>query len=131
MDFPSMELITHCRHYLATKSTLEMLADVNTHTDAPKRPGAGSQHRWWYVKPYSQQPNWGLKYYPPLPMLLFRLESEERIQLSLLIPIPLPAGLGTAFGYLWWYGFHIPRVRARDQFYAKLEDQRAREAGVQ
>lgn len=38
-------------------------------------------------------------------------------------------GLGTTFGYLWWYGFHLPRVRARDQFYAKLEDQRAREAG--
>lgn len=39
-------------------------------------------------------------------------------------------GLGTAFGYLWWYGFHIPRVRKRDQFYAKLEEQRASEAGI-
>lgn len=38
-------------------------------------------------------------------------------------------GLGTTFGYLWWYGFHLPRVRRRDQFYAKLEDERAREAG--
>ena len=38
-------------------------------------------------------------------------------------------GLGTTFGYLWWYGFHLPRVRARDSYYARLEDQRAREAG--
>lgn len=64
-------------------------------------------------------------------------------------------GLGTSFGYLWWYGtystsffsqhspfllscldqasqnnadsnagWHIPRVRARDNFYAKLEKER-------
>jgi hypothetical protein len=26
------------------------LADISPHTDAPKGPGAGSQHRWWYVK---------------------------------------------------------------------------------
>ncbi len=26
-------------------------------------------------------------------------------------------------------GYHLPRVRARDNFYAKLEDQRARDAG--
>jgi len=29
-----------------------------------------------------------------------------------------------------WYGYHIPRVRARDTFYAKLEDQRAKDAGL-
>lgn len=32
-------------------------------------------------------------------------------------------------GLLTFTGFHLPRVRARDQFYANLEDQRAREAG--
>jgi len=37
----------------------------------------------------------------------------------------IPTGLGTAAGYLWWYGFHVPAVRTRDLFYAKLEDQRA------
>lgn len=26
-------------------------------------------------------------------------------------------------------GYHLPRVRARDQYYAKLEDERAREEG--
>lgn len=29
-----------------------------------------------------------------------------------------------------WYGYHMPRVRARDEYYAKLEDQRAKEAGI-
>ncbi|KAF7504613.1 hypothetical protein GJ744_002040 [Endocarpon pusillum] len=49
---------------------------------------------------------------------------------GLVLDLSIAGGLGTAFGYLWWYGFHIPRVRKRDQFYAKLEDQRARDAGV-
>ncbi|KAH9833944.1 cytochrome-c oxidase, subunit VIIa [Teratosphaeria destructans] len=34
-------------------------------------------------------------------------------------------GLGTSVGYFWWYGYHVPAVRRRDLFYAKLEDQRA------
>lgn len=63
-------------------------------------------------------------------------------------------GLGTTFGYLWWYGmyihisthslsvpsgmnlgiytylqaltgFHLPRVRVRDTYYARLEKDRA------
>ncbi|ETN45418.1 uncharacterized protein HMPREF1541_09249 [Cyphellophora europaea CBS 101466] len=48
---------------------------------------------------------------------------------GLVLDLAIAGGLGTTFGYLWWYGYHLPRVRARDQFYAKLEDQRAREAG--
>ncbi|KAI2786176.1 hypothetical protein POX_g08558 [Penicillium oxalicum] len=34
-------------------------------------------------------------------------------------------GFGTTFGYLWWYGYHLPRVRERDLFYARLEQERA------
>lgn len=34
-----------------------------------------------------------------------------------------------AAGYGWWYGFHVPSVRRRDLFYAKLEDQRAEALG--
>ncbi|KAI1959801.1 Cytochrome c oxidase subunit 7A [Ophidiomyces ophidiicola] len=45
------------------------------------------------------------------------------------------AGLGTTFGYLWWYendivGYHLPRVRARDHLYATLEAERAKEAAL-
>ncbi|KAL4875653.1 hypothetical protein BJY04DRAFT_223886 [Aspergillus karnatakaensis] len=32
---------------------------------------------------------------------------------------------GTTFGYLWWYGYHLPRVRARDNYYNRLEQERA------
>ncbi|KAL4915833.1 hypothetical protein BDW62DRAFT_203286 [Aspergillus aurantiobrunneus] len=34
-------------------------------------------------------------------------------------------GFGTTFGYLWWYGYHLPRVRARDNYYNRLEQERA------
>ncbi|TVY88487.1 hypothetical protein LAWI1_G003187 [Lachnellula willkommii] len=43
---------------------------------------------------------------------------------------PSYAGLGTSFGYLFWYGYHVPAVRKRDLFYSKLEDQRAANAGA-
>ncbi|KAJ5475695.1 hypothetical protein N7539_007982 [Penicillium diatomitis] len=46
---------------------------------------------------------------------------------------PRNLGFGTTFGYLWWYeshylfhpGYHLPRVRERDTFYARLEQERA------
>ncbi|KAI9653944.1 MAG: hypothetical protein M1831_005629 [Alyxoria varia] len=38
-------------------------------------------------------------------------------------------GLGVAAGYFWWYGYHIPAVRRRDRFYAKLEEERIRGMG--
>ncbi|CZT21036.1 related to cytochrome-c oxidase chain VIIa [Ramularia collo-cygni] len=47
---------------------------------------------------------------------------------GLVLDLSVAFGLGTAFGYGWWYGFHMPAVRKRDLFYAKLEDQRAEAA---
>ncbi|KAJ5135017.1 uncharacterized protein N7515_004295 [Penicillium bovifimosum] len=38
-------------------------------------------------------------------------------------------GFGTTFGYLWWYGYHLPRVRERDTYYARLEAERAAQRG--
>ncbi|RPA76432.1 cytochrome c oxidase family protein [Ascobolus immersus RN42] len=35
------------------------------------------------------------------------------------------AGLGIATGMWWWYGYHVPAVRNRDSFYAKLEAERS------
>lgn len=54
---------------------------------------------------------------------------EGMLRRTLVLDLSIAGGLGTTFGYLWWYGFHLPRVRARDQFYAKLEDDRAKAAG--
>ncbi|KEQ76502.1 cytochrome-c oxidase, subunit VIIa [Aureobasidium namibiae CBS 147.97] len=48
---------------------------------------------------------------------------------GLVLDLSVAFGLGTASGYLWWYGFHVPAVRRRDLFYAKLEDQRAAALG--
>lgn len=45
---------------------------------------------------------------------------------KLVLDISSALGLGVTFGYLWWYGVHLPRVRQRDTFYAKLEDERAK-----
>lgn len=39
-------------------------------------------------------------------------------------------GLGTTFAYLYWYGYHVPATRRRDEFYAKIENERARKAGI-
>ena len=73
---------------------------------------------------------------------------------GIVLDISVALGLGTSAGYLWWYGefcsapfssgdlaialrlsirmlmdirigFHIPQVRRRDNFYAKLEQERA------
>ncbi|KAJ5347401.1 uncharacterized protein N7506_000654 [Penicillium brevicompactum] len=51
---------------------------------------------------------------------LRRIEKET-------ISNQVPAGFGTTFGYLWWYGFHLPRVRERDVYYTRLEAERAAE----
>jgi cytochrome c oxidase subunit 7 len=44
---------------------------------------------------------------------------------GLVLDLSVAFGLGTSFGYFFWYGYHVPAVRQRDKFYAKLEDERA------
>ncbi|CAI7591171.1 hypothetical protein N7533_001169 [Penicillium manginii] len=44
---------------------------------------------------------------------------------NLVLDLSTAFGFGTTFGYLWWYGFHLPRVRERDTYYARLEQERA------
>ncbi|KAK0744719.1 hypothetical protein B0T21DRAFT_358236 [Apiosordaria backusii] len=39
------------------------------------------------------------------------------------------AGLGFVFGNAFWYGYHMPRVNARDNYYRKLEEARAARQG--
>ncbi|KAF2729180.1 cytochrome c oxidase family protein-like protein [Polyplosphaeria fusca] len=45
------------------------------------------------------------------------------------LDISVALGLGTTAGYAWWYGFHVPAVRRRDAFYAKIEEERAKYLG--
>ncbi|KAK3066530.1 Cytochrome c oxidase subunit 7A [Teratosphaeriaceae sp. CCFEE 6253] len=56
----------------------------------------------------------------PLPQMLRK---------GLVLDLSVAFGLGTACGYFWWYGFHIPHTRRRDIFYAGLEDERAKALG--
>ncbi|KAL4796288.1 hypothetical protein BDV19DRAFT_388427 [Aspergillus venezuelensis] len=44
---------------------------------------------------------------------------------NLVLDLSTAFGFGTTFGYLWWYGYHLPRVRARDNYYNRLEQERA------
>lgn len=59
------------------------------------------------------------------------MNQPERKPMELLLTHSSPTllGLGTAVGYTWWYGYHVPSVRHRDNFYTKLEDERAKALG--
>ncbi|KAI5853218.1 hypothetical protein DFP73DRAFT_590271 [Morchella snyderi] len=47
-----------------------------------------------------------------------------RLRKGLVLDLSVSLGIGTSMGYLFWYGYHIPSIRQRDAFYAKLERQR-------
>ncbi|KAI4106740.1 MAG: hypothetical protein LQ339_002932 [Xanthoria mediterranea] len=49
---------------------------------------------------------------------------------GIVLDLSVAFGLGTTFAYLFWYGHHVPATRKRDEFYAKIEDERARKAGI-
>ncbi|PMD23669.1 cytochrome-c oxidase, subunit VIIa [Hyaloscypha hepaticicola] len=49
---------------------------------------------------------------------------------GLVLDLSVAGGLGMSFGYLFWYGYHVPAVNKRDRFYSKLEDQRAANAAA-
>ncbi|CAK7217719.1 Cytochrome c oxidase subunit 7A [Sporothrix curviconia] len=47
---------------------------------------------------------------------------------TLITDISLGLGIGFVMGNAFWYGFHMPRTRARDNHYIKLEAERAAKA---
>ncbi|RPA88160.1 cytochrome-c oxidase, subunit VIIa [Ascobolus immersus RN42] len=48
-----------------------------------------------------------------------------RLRRGLIMDLSVAFGIGTAAGCYFWYGYHVPAVRTRDAFYAKLEKERA------
>ncbi|KAH8646663.1 hypothetical protein BX600DRAFT_518706 [Xylariales sp. PMI_506] len=48
---------------------------------------------------------------------------------GLVVDLSIALGLGATFGAAFWHGFHLPRTHARDDFYAKLEQERAAKQG--
>jgi len=52
-----------------------------------------------------------------------------QLRRSLILDLSLGLGFGMVAGYSFWYGYHVPTVRKRDAYYAKLEEQRASSQG--
>ncbi|KAF3760996.1 cytochrome-c oxidase, subunit VIIa [Cryphonectria parasitica EP155] len=48
---------------------------------------------------------------------------------GLITDLGIALGLGFAMGNVFWYGFHMPRTHARDNYYKNLEDERASRQG--
>ncbi|KAI2778504.1 cytochrome-c oxidase, subunit VIIa [Daldinia loculata] len=44
---------------------------------------------------------------------------------GLVADLSIGLGIGVTFGALYWHGYHMPRTYARDNFYRKLEQERA------
>ncbi|KAJ5692754.1 cytochrome c oxidase family protein [Penicillium macrosclerotiorum] len=90
------------------------------------------------------------------PSLIAPVRPERAgrmLRRGLVLDLSTAFGFGTTFGYLWWYGtyqhsripplspmmtnipnayilpsgYHLPRVRERDAFYSRLEQERAAE----
>ncbi|KAG7286805.1 Cytochrome c oxidase copper chaperone [Staphylotrichum longicolle] len=49
---------------------------------------------------------------------------------GLITDLSIALGLGFAFGNAFWYGYHVPRTNARDNYYKKIEEQRATRQGI-
>ncbi|CCX07035.1 hypothetical protein FPQ18DRAFT_353333 [Pyronema domesticum] len=47
-----------------------------------------------------------------------------KLRRGLVLDLSVATGLGLGFGCWWWYGYHVPAVRHRDAFYAKVEQAR-------
>ncbi|KAG9251727.1 uncharacterized protein F5Z01DRAFT_662768 [Emericellopsis atlantica] len=47
---------------------------------------------------------------------------------NLVLDLGISFGIGFVMANWFWYGYHMPRTNARDNFYAKLEEKRASNA---
>ncbi|KDN49561.1 hypothetical protein K437DRAFT_255237 [Tilletiaria anomala UBC 951] len=50
-----------------------------------------------------------------------------KLRKRLIFDLSVALGGGTALGYAYWYGVHIPSVQRRDAFYAKLQSSKSEE----
>ncbi|KAH8926242.1 cytochrome c oxidase family protein-like protein [Atractiella rhizophila] len=47
-----------------------------------------------------------------------------KLKKRLIFDLSFSIGSGVVAAYAYWYGYHIPAVRKREAFYAKLEQER-------
>ncbi|KZW00049.1 cytochrome-c oxidase, subunit VIIa [Exidia glandulosa HHB12029] len=48
-----------------------------------------------------------------------------------ILDLSVSLGLGIAAANAFWYGIHLPKVRLREAFYLKLEQERAAQAAAE
>lgn len=49
------------------------------------------------------------------------MNVSGKLRKQLIVDLSVAFGLGITGGYAFWFGYHIPAVRKRDAYYAKLE----------
>ncbi|EGO55929.1 hypothetical protein NEUTE1DRAFT_95878 [Neurospora tetrasperma FGSC 2508] len=49
---------------------------------------------------------------------------------GLILDIGIALGAGFVMANAYWYGYHMPRTNARDNYYKKLEEERAARMGA-
>ncbi|KDQ61726.1 hypothetical protein JAAARDRAFT_31194 [Jaapia argillacea MUCL 33604] len=57
----------------------------------------------------------------PVPPITGKLRKR------LWLDVTVALGLGVSCGYAFWYGVHLKTVQRQEEFYFKLEQQRAKE----
>jgi len=53
-----------------------------------------------------------------------------KLRKRLWVDLTVALGLGIAGGYGYWYGFHLKHLRKQENFYLKLEKQKAEESAL-
>ncbi|ORY26273.1 cytochrome-c oxidase [Naematelia encephala] len=48
-----------------------------------------------------------------------------KLRKRLLTDLSIAFGIGTAGAYAFWYGYHLPSIKKRDDFYIKYEASKA------
>ncbi|KAI0407749.1 hypothetical protein F4802DRAFT_525754 [Xylaria palmicola] len=70
---------------------------------------------------------------PPQPnAALFTMAVKPitgMLKRGLVADLAIALGIGMTMGSAYWYGYHMPRTNARDNFYKKLEAERAARSG--
>jgi len=47
-----------------------------------------------------------------------------KLRKRMILDLSLGIGLGISGAYAFWYGFHLPKVERRENFYLKLEKEK-------
>jgi len=45
-----------------------------------------------------------------------------KLRKRLILDLSASMGLGIAAGYAWWYGWHVQKIKQRDAWYVKYEE---------